>query len=153
MKMQDPTHVTIGEREFHIFPFPAFKCANLSGELASLILPLLTAAAGLKDGLDTDLSKIGPVISEAFSNLSGDKVESFLRKLLIDNKNISVTPADGGKAVWLTEEIANEVFCGEMQDMFILAFYVIKLNFSGFFKRLDGQFGTVVEKLTKKTLK
>lgn len=32
----------------------------------------------------------------------------------------------------LDMDIVNEIFCGDVQDMFILAFYVIRLNFNGF---------------------
>ena len=34
----------------------------------------------------------------------------------------------------LDMDIVNEIFCGDVQDMFILAFYVIRLNFNGFFQ-------------------
>ena len=41
----------------------------------------------------------------------------------------------------LTDDLADEVFCGEIQDMFLLCFHVIKLNFNGFFKRLGTRSG------------
>jgi hypothetical protein len=47
-------------------------------------------------------------------------------------------------------DIVNEIFCGDVQDMFILAFYVIRLNFNGFFKRLAGPSGKAGEALVKK---
>ena len=51
----------------------------------------------------------------------------------------------------LDMDLVNEIFCGEVQDMFILAFYVIRLNFNGFFKKLAGRFGKAGEALVKKT--
>ena len=41
----------------------------------------------------------------------------------------------------LDQDTANEVFCGEIQDMFLLMWYVIQVNFSGFFKKLAARFG------------
>lgn len=156
MKTNEPVHVIIGEREYHIFPFPAMKSANLSGELAGMLLPIFGSftplAAKLKGEedskiLDSDLSEIAPLIADAFKNFSGDKVEAFLRKFLLA-KNITVEMGNG-KVEYLTEDVANEIFCGETQDMFILVFHVIKVNFSGFFKKLAAQFGMDGEMLLK----
>ena len=48
----------------------------------------------------------------------------------------------------MTEDLADEIFCGDTQDMFILAFDVIQANYSGFFKRLGGQFGEAIKAFT-----
>ena len=37
----------------------------------------------------------------------------------------------------------DELFCGEVEDMFVLMWYVIQVNFSGFFKKLAARFGLV----------
>lgn len=42
----------------------------------------------------------------------------------------------------LDTDIANEVFCGELQDMLMLCAEVIRLNYSSFFKRIGTQFGS-----------
>ena len=39
------------------------------------------------------------------------------------------------------------VFCGDIQDMLILAMEVVKLNYSGFFSKLAAQFGGAFESL------
>ena len=44
---------------------------------------------------------------------------------------------------------SNEVFCEDVQDMFLLAFEVIRTNYNGFFKKLGGRFGSLIEGLTK----
>ena len=49
----------------------------------------------------------------------------------------------------LTEDLANEVFCEDVQDMFLLAFEVIRTNYNGFFKKLGGRFGSLVGDLMK----
>ena len=51
----------------------------------------------------------------------------------------------------LDKDLADEVFCGELQDMFILCYEVIKLNFKGFFKRVGIQSGSLIDKLRKGT--
>ena len=157
MKQLEGREVTVGENIFYIRPLPAFKAANLSGELAALVLPLVTGLTSLipagttsenmGNGLfDIDVKDAGPAISAAFSSLSGDKIEAILKHLLIAGKNISVE-VPGERVQILTEDLANEVFCEDVQDMFILAFEVIRTNYNGFFKKLGGRFGPVVEAL------
>lgn len=157
MKQLESREVTVGENIFYIRPLPAFKAANLSGELAALVLPLVTGltslipagttAENMGNGLfDIDVKDAGPAISAAFSSLSGDKIETILKHLLIAGKNISVE-VPGERVQILTEDLANEVFCEDVQDMFILAFEVIRTNYNGFFKKLGGRFGPVVEAL------
>lgn len=157
MKQLESREVTVGENIFYIRPLPAFKAANLSGELAALVLPLVTGltslipagttAENMGNGLfDIDVKDAGPAISAAFSSLSGDKIEAILKHLLIAGKNVSVE-VPGERVQILTEDVANEVFCEDVQDMFILAFEVIRTNYNGFFKKLGGRFGPVVEAL------
>ena len=157
MKQLESREVTVGENIFYIRPLPAFKAANLSGELAALVLPLVTGltslipagttAENMGNGLfDIDVKDAGPAISAAFSSLSGDKIEAILKHLLIAGKNISVE-VPGERVQILTEDLADEVFCEDVQDMFILAFEVIRTNYNGFFKKLGGRFGPVVEAL------
>lgn len=157
MKQLESREVTVGENIFYIRPLPAFKAANLSGELAALVLPLVTGltslipagttAENMGNGLfDIDVKDAGPAISAAFSSLSGDKIEAILKHLLIAGKNISVE-VPGERVQILTEDLANEVFCEDVQNMFILAFEVIRTNYNGFFKKLGGRFGPVVEAL------
>lgn len=152
MKQLEAHSVAIGENTFYIRPLPAFKAANMSGELAALVLPLMTGLASMMkqagaDGsvFDIDLEAAAPTIAEAFSAVSGDKLETILRHLLIAGKNISVELPGNKKPSILTEDLANEIFCEEVQDMFLLAFEVIRTNYKGFFKRLTAQFGAAME--------
>lgn len=141
IKQMEPTMQKIGGNSFYIYPFSAFTSANMSGEITALLTPLIASivpAIGTsrdKNVMDMDVGEVAPHIAGAFSALSGDKVESLLRKLLL-NGNVGVLPAGSADAQWLTEELANEVFCGNTQDMFVLAFYVIKVNYVGFFEKL-----------------
>lgn len=157
MKQMEVTEKKIGDNTFYIKPFPAFVAVNISGELASVVTPLLGGIAALVGGkvgedgtsdgaekniMDVDVEDALPVLTSAFSSISGDKFERLMKKLLIDNKNISVeSEATDGEVKLLTYDLANEVFCGDVQDMYILCFEVIRLNFKGFFSKIGDRFG------------
>ena len=144
MRRMQTIEKVIGENTFYIRPFGAFAAANISGELAALLSPILAGIAPLFGGLDTgdggsdavanpldmDIEEAMPAISSALSTISGDKVERMMRRLLIDQQNISVQGEDtDGNTVILDKDLADEVFCGELQDMFILCYEV-----KGFFQ-------------------
>lgn len=154
MKQLEPREVKVGENIYYIRPLPAFKAANLTGELAALVLPLVSGLAPLiaavdpdkEDNglLDIDVEDATPAVASAFAQLDGDKVEKILRHLLLSGNNISIE-VPGEKTRLLSEDLANEVFCTDVQDMFILAFEVIRTNYNGFFKKLGDRFGKVAE--------
>ena len=155
MKQFKPTIKTIGENRFYIRPFPAFTAAKMTGDLAAVAAPALAAIApiavkysgdkgsgGNKRTLDTDVSELAPALQGAFSGLSGDKLEYLCRELLVTHGNISVSPSgDDTNNTPLDEDTVNDLFCGGLDEMFILMFEVIKVNFSGFFKKLAAQYG------------
>ena len=149
MKQFTPVVKKIGDNTFYIRPFPAFTAANMTGDLANIATPALAAIAPLAlkvkdkevtDLMDTDISEVAPALSGAFAGLSGDELERLCKKLLTDHQNISVLQ-EGGEAKLLTEDLANEIFCGDTQDMFILMWQVVSINFNGFFKKLAARFG------------
>ena len=149
MKQTEIVEKRIGENTFFLRPFPAFVAANISGDLAAIISPLLGSLAPLVGGngneenvLNTEMEQVLPAISTAFGGVSGDNFERLMKKLLVDHKNISVEgEATGGNVAVMDYDTANEVFCGDVQDMYLLCWEVIKLNFGGFFKKLGAQSG------------
>lgn len=164
LRQTEPKEVIVDGVKFYIRPLPAFKAANLTGELAVVLAPLFASFGALikdtdeeNDGLmDMEIEQVLPLVSKAFDGLSGEKVESLLKKLIISNKNIAVEleNEEGEEEVEvLTEDIANEIFCGEVQSMFLLAYHVIQFNFNGFFKKLAGPSGKAGEFITKKMRK
>ena len=104
MKQMEVTKKEIGENTFYIKPFPAFVAVNISGELVSVLSPLLGGIAAVvgagsggegsdekpKNIMDVDVEDALPAITSAFSSISGDKFERLMKKLLIDNNNVSV---------------------------------------------------------------
>lgn len=170
VKQSNTTQKVIGENTFYIRPFPAFTAANISGDLVKLLSPVVggiasaigasgtigDTASGFKEAaagvMDMDIEDVAPKLSDALSGLSGDAVERMMRKLLVNNRNISVEgPATDGEVKWLDNDIANEVFCAELQDMYILCFEVIRVNFKGFFSKIAGLFGDRQEGLEAET--
>ena len=167
LKQIEPVVEKVGGRKFYIRPFPAFKAANLTGELASVLAPVLGALAaiiGEDDGkdengekkemslLDIDAGKAASAISGCTA-IDGDKLEKLMQKLLLGGHIATeIEDEDGNvEGARLNEDIANEIFCGEVQDMFILCFHVIKLNFNGFFKRFAILSGKAEDGEEKKT--
>ena len=150
-----PTQKVIGEYTFYIRPMGAMKCAALSGELAAVAVPLITALLPLAGGdmSDINIVEAAPAIAGAFSTLSGEKVRSLMYSLLIDGRLIGVEGPGLDGAKMLDEQIMDIVFAKNAQNMFILAFYVINENFGDFFSTLGTQYGGAIEKLKVPTLK
>lgn len=148
VKMMQPTELPLGKNTFYIYPLPAFTAANLSTEVIGLLSPLIGGIAGIfkdieKENtslMDMDVNDAAPYIAGAFSSLSADKTEALLRKLLLSEK-VAVLPEGYSEAFYLTEDTCNEIFCGRTQDMFVLAFYVIKENYKDFFENIGNLSG------------
>ncbi len=147
LKQMSTTEEIVGGFKFYITPFPAFKAANLTGELASVLapllgslIPLLQSAKGRKNFMDIDIDSIDEnQAAEAVLNctfINGDKLEALMRKLLLGGHIVVEVPGEDeeSEAMKLDMDLANELFCGNVQDMFVLCFRVIKLNFKGFFR-------------------
>ena len=151
MKQHDVKKTRIMDgNTFYVRPFGAFVSANLSGEVTSLIVPIigsvapafLGASTGEEFSLgDIDLETVAPALVKGLESFSGDKVESLLKKLLVRHNNVSVQLEGDHDAQVLTEDLANEVFCGETQGLFVLAVDVIMANYSGFFGKILPRFG------------
>ena len=141
-KQMEPEKKEIDGNIYYIYPFPAFQASNLSGDLFAMFMPFISSLspAFKDDVMDTDVKKITPFLADAFSTLSGDKMEMMLKKLLL-SKNVTLPDDDGGTQV-LTEDLSNRLFCANIQHMFLLAFYVIKVNYGDFFSKIEDRFGT-----------
>lgn len=159
LKQLEQTQVAVGGYEFFITPFPAFKAANLSGELADVLAPIFAALVPLIDsldgGLDTDLADIDIAkASSAIANIriSGDRMEVLMKKLLLGgNVVVKLCDDDGNEeADRLDENIVNEIFCGNVQDMFVLCYKVIQINFGGFFGKIGSLSGKAKSIMTQK---
>ena len=157
MKAFETKERQLGDVMFYVRPLPAFTAANISGELFGTLLPALGSLAPMVGDktdpaslLDIDSEVAAKALAKGMSGISGEKLEYLLKKLLVQHRNISfeqVGPFDAKNKSpqILTEDLANDLFCGDVQDMFILAFDVIKSNYSGFFEKLGSLFGDHID--------
>lgn len=168
LRQTEPSIRTVGGVEFYITPFPAFKAVNISGSLVSVLAPLIGALAPLagkmsKNNLkelanteikDEDLTYALEAIASCPA-FDGDKTETLVRKLLLGGHIVVNIEDEDGKTEpeRLTMDLADEIFCGNIQDMIILCFYVIQINFKGFFKKLASQSGEEKPEKTKQPRK
>lgn len=144
-----PVRKEIGGYTFYIRPMSAMKCAALSGDLAAVVVPLMSALLPLAGG-DMDnvnLVEAAPAIAGAFSTLSGEKLQKLIAALLVDDRTIGVEGPGINGATMMDEKTMDLVFAGNAQNMFVLAFYVINANFGDFFGSLGTRYGGAIEKL------
>ncbi|MCI9658743.1 MAG: hypothetical protein HFI14_09040 [Lachnospiraceae bacterium] len=150
LKQVTPTRVTVGDMDFYIRPFAAFKAANITGELAGVLAPVLGVLAPLvsdtgkaaedENGesiLDQDAGKAAAAMANCPS-ISGSRLEKLMQALLLGGHiSFEIEEEDGNKDMKsLTRDQADEIFCGNVQDMFVLCYHVIRLNYNGFFAKL-----------------
>lgn len=171
-KQMEVTKKKIGNATFYIKPFPAFTAANVSGELASVLAPMLGGLGPLlKDTkisdaandqkqaaesiMDMDMDELIPAITGALGGMDGDKVEHLITRLLVQYRNINVASEEtDNDVVPLDMDLANEIFCGSLQDMIRLCVEVVRINFGGFFGSIAGLSGNLLsESNSEKTAK
>ena len=120
LKQMEAKKTTVGDNNFYIKPFPAFKAANLTGELASVLSPLIGAIAPLVgdgDLMDVDVNKAAEALSTS-TVINGDRLEALMKKLLLGgNIVIEYEDEEGEKQQdVLDKDLADEVFCGNVQE-------------------------------------
>jgi hypothetical protein len=155
----EPTTKKIGDYEFYIRPFSAFVAANISGELISVLAPAFGSLAAMfsasDEGQDSvadyDLAKSSNSIVQALQSVDGDRLEGLMKTLLVKHENIAFSKIDGDSndVERLDSSRVNQIFTGEIENMFILAWEVIKLNYKGFFKKLNTPSGAAEGLLRK----
>jgi hypothetical protein len=161
MKQMEVTKKKIGDNTFYIKPFGAFTAANITGLLAKTIGPLVGGMGGLlKNGttvdeiMNSDMGDMLPGLGNALSEIEPSQLESLIKKLIVDYKNVSINgEITGNEAEILNFDLANEVFCGDLMGMLELCVEVCKVNFGGFFKKLGIQSGDLQGYMGKVTMK
>lgn len=157
LKQTEPKIVEFCGARFAIYPFGAMEGARISGELGKFFGPLIAGALPLiasdsEDVLSMDLKDAMPVVTSAFSSLEGDNIERLLTMLLLKG-NIAVSYIDPTtqqeEQKRLNRMIFDELFCQEIDEAYKLAYEVINVNFSGFFKKLLGPSGKLGDAIAK----
>lgn len=141
--MLNTKEVQIDGISFFISPFPVFTAARITAQLSKVLSPILggvIALLGTDDGtegeekdLSEDVVAAIPAFSAAMQGLSPVEFEKLARELLVNSRNIAFRNPDYPNGEILTEDAVNAIFAGNTQNMYILAFHVIKENYGGFF--------------------
>ena len=146
MKQMETIRRTVGDIEFLITPFDAFYAAGLSGELGRFFGPMLTGIIPIFLSNDDetnkkDVKELIPLVTSGFDSLQSNNVIELLKKLIINRQNVAYIDPEDGEVKLLKMDSANEIFCQDIQNMYLLAYYVIEANYSGFFEKLLAPFG------------
>lgn len=146
-----PVKKVIGDYTFAIRPMGAFTAARLTGELAAVVVPLLSGILPLigskEEVTDEKVMECAPAIAGAFSSLSSERLEKLMKELLLQERCIGVEGPNISGAAMLTEQLSDVVFSGNVQNMFVLAYHVINVNFGDFFNSLGTRSGSAIERL------
>ena len=148
--MKEVQEFTVGENTFYITPFPALEAVRISGELANMLAPLLSAILPLAKGLgdkgfsvlDVDMGDVARAMNGL--HFSGEDLEKMVKNLLL-KKNIGVEYEDEDgetESAFLDKELLNDIFCGNIDELFMLCWHVINVNYGGFFTMLGAPFGS-----------
>lgn len=158
--MLESKEVLIDGTSFYISPFPVFTAARITAQLSKALSPILGGLIALLGEDDNDSTPEGsksdivgaiPAFSASMESLNPAEFEKLARELLANSRNIAFKNMDFPNGEILTEDTINALFAGNTQNMYILAFHVIKENYSGFFEKFKSLSGNAILKtLTEK---
>jgi hypothetical protein len=131
------TEVVVGGRKFHISQLPARRAQTLFNRLCRIGLPSLAKAvassgatsisgmlksgiAGVADGLRELVDKLDPVEQDA---ILADLFHG--ARIQYNDKFMDLAP------------VYDEVFAGRIDEIYLLAFEALKLNYSSFWRALN----------------
>lgn len=143
--------VTVGEREFKLTMLPATRGQELFARLSGHIVPpAVKAFAGsgfksLGDLLNGNISGLGAGVSDGVGlllvNLNPAEQRAILKELFFE----ALTKADDGKYVKLAD-VYEDIFAGRIEDIYALALEALKLNYSGFYAKLNAAISSGMHK-------
>ncbi|MCD8201908.1 MAG: hypothetical protein LUD47_07580 [Clostridia bacterium] len=141
-KYDETKEYKVGGHSYFVKPFRAMTAVRLSADVLKIITPFFDGFVqgdNLSDLKNLDLSVIVDGLEKCLADTDGKQIEDALEKLLIRHDNIAVDY--DGQTQYLTEEILDEWMAGDIENIFVLAFYVVKENYQGFFARFSTQSG------------
>lgn len=154
--MLETKEVLIDGTSFYISPFPVFTAARITAQLSKTLSPILgglIALLGDDENGETegkteksDIVSAIPAFAASMESLNPAEFEKLARELLVNSRNIAFKNADFPGGTILTEDAVNALFAGNSHNMYILAFHVIKGNYSGFFGKFKSLSGNAMLK-------
>lgn len=151
--------VLIDGTSFYISPFPVFTAARITAQLSKTLSPVLGGLIALLGDDESaevpsdkqEIINAIPAFSASMESLNPAEFERLARELLVNSRNIAFKNREFPDGEVLNEDMINALFAGNTQNMYILAFYVLRENFSVFFEKFENLSGKAgLEKLMKK---
>lgn len=140
------TEQSIGEFKFYISPFGAWTAQRVMFQVKSALVKSFGGSVERMGGLAKEKNildaSLFPIIFQILRDLDGDVAEGLIKTLLVEHKNISFEPIDSpGSREPLDFSATDTIFCGDLQNMYALAAWVIMVNYESFFDRKASPFG------------
>lgn len=124
---------TIDGIEFTTQQLPALSSFALMAKLGKLLAPIIGSINGIS--LDSDLSSLGPALTQLFSQLDGKESQNLAREILPSTSAI----IDGKQITLSTPEAINYVFSGKLKTMLLVLKFSLEVNFSDFLSELPAK--------------
>lgn len=142
----------IGGRLFKVRAMPPLKSLELLGDLQAVFTTGLSGnLAEGKEGqkfIDKDLD-IGNIIAGIGKNLKGAALVSFATRI-INEDYVNVKEPEAHEFERLTQVKFNNIFIGNLKNMFLLMQFVLEVNYGDFFENLPSLTGVVQALAMKK---
>lgn len=128
MAFGERKEITIGSNTFWLMAMPPFKAIAVKAKVAKAFLAPLTKIVkpNGNGGVELNVENIALALSEADPAL----IESVMQDLL-NGEYISIS-VDGAKPKKLEMGHINQIFTGNLSEMYKLAYEVIKVNYGDF---------------------
>lgn len=150
--MLKKNEVHVGGATFYVAPFPVFTSARITAMLAKVVSPVIGSIIVLLGGdeeeeegdgvlVTSDLDSAMQAFASAMGTLNPADFERLMRELLVNSRNIVWANEENREGEILTEDDLNALFAGDVQNMYILAYNVLKTNFRGFFEKFKSPSG------------
>lgn len=128
MAFGERKEVTLGDNTFWLMAMPPFKAIAVKAKVAKAFLAPLTKI--IKPNSDGGVALSVENIAIALSESDPDLIESVMRDLL--NGEYIAISVKGAEPKRLEQGHINQVFTGNLSEMYQLAYEVIKVNYGDF---------------------
>ena len=130
----------IGNSEYRVSQLPAGKSRRLLTHLFRTCGPALGKLVGEsgagKSLVDVEMTAVGSAIAELSERLSEQDVERVF-DAVFGSGTVEVMNSEGAWRL-LTNESADGYFAGRVHEQFLVAWFALKVNYSGFLDAFKG---------------
>ena len=151
---QKTTEIKIDDNVFYIQRLDPLSAIDLMVEVKDIFAGVADDSVGVLVDLATKYdgnifdanssTAIIPILIKAIKRLDKETVRWLINELLFKSKKVSFKFDGKGQAEPLDNDSLNTIFDDELQNIFILCAYVLKVNFGSFFGKLPTLFGDLM---------